>query len=384
MAADEKVPGIELRHELRGHEGQVTSLSWSPDGRLLASAALDHTIRVWDLTADLEHRIIARYEGDGARVAWSPDGAILASSPYLGQVVRHSAATWSTLGSSGGAAQGTWLSWSPDGAYLASGQQDGSITFWTYEDDFSTPYSTFKIDDSGVHQVAWHPSQQLLASGSLRGDVQLWTWPSPLVTMLKGHSGQVYSVAWSPDGRELASASEDRTLRIWDESGSPLQTLEGHTEEVVATAFSPCGRLLASRGDDGVRLWRRDTWEALTHITEPGEGWSGVMAFHPRLALLAVDSTNDIHVWALNPDRLLEAAPVTSSVSYTTAKVVLVGDSSVGKTGLGWRLAHGSFKEQASTHGQQFWVLDSLGATRDDGTECEAVLWDLRASQTTG
>ena len=49
----------------------------------------------------------------------------------------------------------------------------------------------------------------------------------------------------------------------------------------------------------------------------------------------------------------------------------------MGKTGLGWRLAHGEFKEHSSTHGQQFWAIGELGNTRADGTECEAVLWDL-------
>ena len=47
------------------------------------------------------------------------------------------------------------------------------------------------------------------------------------------------------------------------------------------------------------------------------------------------------------------------------------------KPGLGWRLAHGEFKEHASTHGQQFWSIPELGLKRKDGTECEAVLWDL-------
>ena len=65
------------------------------------------------------------------------------------------------------------------------------------------------------------------------------------------------------------------------------------------------------------------------------------------------------------------------SVSYTSAKVVLVGDSGVGKRGLGWRLAHGEFKEHPSTHGQQFWLLNQLCQRRADETECEAVLWDL-------
>ena len=56
---------------------------------------------------------------------------------------------------------------------------------------------------------------------------------------------------------------------------------------------------------------------------------------------------------------------------------MLVGDLGVGKTGLGWRLAHGEFKEHASTHGQQFWSIPELGLKRKDGTDCEAVLWDL-------
>jgi GTPase SAR1 family protein len=61
-------------------------------------------------------------------------------------------------------------------------------------------------------------------------------------------------------------------------------------------------------------------------------------------------------------------------VQYTTAKLVLVGETGVGKTGLGWRLAHGEFKEHTSTHGQQFWVINELRTRRQDGTECEAVL----------
>lgn len=54
-----------------------------------------------------------------------------------------------------------------------------------------------------------------------------------------------------------------------------------------------------------------------------------------------------------------------------------MGDSGVGKTGLGWRLAHKEYKEHSSTHGQQFWVVEELGKRREDGTECEAILWDL-------
>ena len=146
----------------------------------------------------------------------------------------------------------------------------------------------------------------------------------------------------------------------------------------MAVEYSPCGRVLASRGgEDGIRLWRCDTWQPIAHLAEPRIGWFADIRFHPTLPLLAAASKSDIHIWALDVDLLLRAPPVTESVQYTTAKIVLVGDSGVGKTGLGWRLAHGEFREHSSTHGQQFWVLDSLRATRQDGTECEAVLWDL-------
>ncbi|GAC1354272.1 MAG: hypothetical protein NVSMB38_32280 [Ktedonobacteraceae bacterium] len=66
-----------------------------------------------------------------------------------------------------------------------------------------------------------------------------------------------------------------------------------------------------------------------------------------------------------------------TSVHYTTAKIALVGDSGVGKSGLGYRLAESRFQVTESTHGQQFWIVDVLGTIRSDGTQCEAILWDF-------
>jgi hypothetical protein len=85
--------------------------------------------------------------------------------------------------------------------------------------------------------------------------------------------------------------------------------------------------------------------------------------YFPRLATLGNEG-RVVRVWDIDVDLLLSQSDI-DSVRYTTAKLVLVGDSGVGKTGLGWRLAHGEFKEHASTHGQQFWVIPA-----PDGFDC--------------
>jgi len=186
-------------------------------------------------------------------------------------------------------------------------------------------------------------------------------------------------MAWSPDGEYLAS-SDDKTIHLWDAaSGKALQVLEGHAGPINYVDFSANGRWLVSKsGDNTIRLWRCDTWAYVSVLEEPAsEFWPPGLAFHPRLPVLATLGEEDtiIRIWELDEALLLGQAQ--ESVHYTTAKLVLVGDSGVGKTGLGWRLAHGEFKEHASTHGQQFWPLKQLGLKRKDGTECEAVLWEL-------
>jgi GTPase SAR1 family protein len=210
--------------------------------------------------------------------------------------------------------------------------------------------------------------------------VRLWDADGRHLATLEGHGYAVFSVAWSPDGRVLASGSTDKTVRLWDARGRHLATLEGHGGDVCSVAWSPDGRVLASGSSDHtVRLWRSQSWDTLATLPRyTGLIACGAIAFHPHTPTIAVldERTSGILLWAYDPEVVL-GAPQSAAVHHITAKIVLVGDSGVGKTGLGWRLAHGEFKEHPSTHGQQFWVLDELKQRRDDGAECEAILWDF-------
>jgi small GTP-binding protein len=314
-------------------------LAWSPDGQRLASASADKTIRLWDA----------------------------ASGTHLQTLEGHT--DWIIS-----------IGWSPDGQRLASASDDKTIRLWDAAS--GTHLQTLKGHSGRVFGVAWSPDGQRIASAGDDETIRLWDAGSGThLQTLRGHSQYVTSVVWSPNNQYIASASGDTTIRLWEAtSGKALQVLEGHAASVNSLSFSADARWLASKGrepDHAVRIWRCDTWRCVAVLNETVNYWLPGLAFHPRLPVLATLGEQDrlIRIWEL--DEALLLGQEQESVNYTTAKLVLVGDSGVGKTGLGWRLAHDEFKEHSSTHGQQFWPIKQLGLKRKDGTECEAVLWDL-------
>jgi small GTP-binding protein len=276
-------------------------------------------------------------EGNGCRgLAWSPDGARLAADNQIWQVGASSPPVQITaLENAGGLHDAAW---SPDGNFIAFATDNG-----------------VRIVDPGALQVVWELSK----------------------------NDRVFHLDWSADGQMLAYSSEEKYIGIVDVPGKrELVKLEGHTDSVSSVSFSRDSLLLASKScDNTVRIWRCDTWEPVASFPETmaPNMWPGGLAFNrvtPILATLGERNTV-IRIWDVDVDLLLQQKAQIKSTKYTSAKVVLAGDSGVGKTGLGWRLSHGEFKEHPSTHGQQFWLLDELQTTRQDGAQCEAILWDL-------
>jgi small GTP-binding protein len=382
------VPGLTLRRVLRGHKDYVTRMEWSPDGSYLASPSSDKTVQIWNTRTGGLLRTLTSGAGMFYSVAWSKDGSRLASASGPGLRVWEVATgnLLKTLASKGGS---IWsVAWSPNGEDIAASCSDSLICLW-YSGSADRMQVLAGHKDQVTH-VAWSPDGRHIASGSGDNTVRIWEASSgKLKHTLNGHRNTVINVCWL-DNQHLVSASADRTIRLWDTvSAKTLQVIEGHSGYVNAVTVSSNKKWLASRDAGGttldpseaaVRLWRCDTWECVAVFNELGtERWfPGIdIKFHPHLPLLATLGEADriIRIWEL--DEAILRGQAQENVHYTTAKLVLVGDSGVGKTGLGWRLAHDEFKEQFSTHGQQFWPIQRLGFKRKDGTECEAVLWDL-------
>jgi small GTP-binding protein len=379
------VPGIKLSQVLRGHTSTIERIAWSPDGRYLASPFKDKTIRIWNMES--KEPVVVLENGGSSLVrcvSWSPDGRYFAAGADKGELLVYDAHTWKMIQSlkvDGDSKLIATLLWSKDSRMLISGGDNDKVTLWNPKTGKIIKIFAGHTDD--VKSVVLSPDGGFIASGSWDNTIRIWDINTgKCIHVMTGHTKWVNSISWLPDSTLLASGSGDRTIRIWDtQSGQTKRIIEQHTNWLLAVSFDMSGQLLASLGGDNtIMLWRTDTWELAAVISEKiSGGWVPNLIFHPSMRKLASLAENDtaIHIWDIDYDALIGTIHLTESVHYITAKLVLVGDSGVGKTGLGWRLSHNEFKEHSSTHGQQFWVVPELKKTREDGTECEAVLWDL-------
>jgi small GTP-binding protein len=371
-------------------------VAFDPESAILASGSWDTTVRLWDVQSGKLVRTLEGHREAVTSMAFDPTSVVLASGSDDGAIKLWESdrgTLFRTLEAHQGEIRIRSLAFDPEGSILASGSDDGAVKLW--DTSSGLLLRTLEGHQQGVRirSLAFDSDGRILASGRHDNRIELWEKKSgKLLRPLVGHENQINCVAFDPLGASLASGSTDQTVKLWDiASGELLRTLEGHTSPINRIAFSPDGRLLASKGNDQtIRLWSCQTWETVAIIGEPTEiSWNAALAFHPTLPLIAAvrseprtqDSQRSraIHLWQLDLDTLFRERPdnIEHAIHHTTGKIVLVGDHSVGKSALGYRLIHGRFQPQESTHGQRFWVFPALSTRRADGTDCEAILWDF-------
>ncbi len=382
----ENVPsGFHLLQTLQDFKGTVCcETAWSPDGKRLAEASADHTIHLWDPYKGELLSTLKGHDDSVYEVAWSPDGQVLASGStdrtvciwdgHSGELLQALEGHTSDVGS---------LAWSPDGTMLASGSRDQTIRMWDSQN--GEIMRVLEGHRGPIYDLDWSPDGDHLASASFDKTIRIWDVRQGTCSRkLEGHGGAVTSVAWSPDGQTIAAGFLDNTIHLWDAaSGRQEGILESHTDIILCIRFSPDGQLLVSKSYDGtVRLWRCDTWNVVAVLPERANILIfGGLAFHPQEHMLVSlgEEEGILRVWRLDYNVLLSVEARSDVRYYRNAKVVLMGDTGVGKSGLALVLSGRPFQPTESTHGRRVWLFGSeeKELPHNQRETRETLIWDL-------
>ncbi|KAG8916481.1 hypothetical protein FRC02_003806 [Tulasnella sp. 418] len=225
----------------------IFSIAFSPDGTLLASVSEDAVI-VWDYKS---RTITRELKGEAYCVTFSLDGRFIATGRINGQIVTWDITSDSQIGIFNGHTKlVASLAVSPDGSRIISGSHDDTAAVWDMKSGWESPgESDDKVHKDAVHCVAFSSDGRKWASGGEEGTVAVWdTEGHGLIHTLKGHQEAVMTVAFSVDGRYIASGSHDRSIIVWDvEVGGPVKTLRP-SDSVARLWFSADGLFLVAEG----------------------------------------------------------------------------------------------------------------------------------------
>ncbi len=289
-----------------GHRSYIYSVTFSPDGKLMASGSEDRTLKLWEVSTGRPLRSFTGHDKKIASVAFSPDGMMLASGSEdhriklwevsSGRLVRtfskHSGEICS-------------VSFSPDGKLLVSGSDDKTAKLW----EVSSGRLVRSFDGEGYlgNCIAFSPDGKMLAWG---GNKVLNLWDVNSGQLVRSFEGGRL-IAFSPDGKTLATCSTDNnnSIRLWDvNTGRLIRSFEGHNVSGYCLVFSPNGKLLvSSNSDNKLLLWDVNTGQLNRSI----EGYSYSIlsvAFNPDGKMLASTSYEEtIKLWDVSTARLIRS-----------------------------------------------------------------------------
>jgi WD40 repeat protein len=298
---------------LPGHNGRIRDVVYRPDGKLLASSGVDHTIRLWDVSDP--HHVAPRGQlsTDGtANLAFSPDSRLLAahtpSSLVLWEVSDPAHPIKLAALDSPGPRQGN-VAFSRDGRTLATTNTGGMVRLWDVTDPRHPAGPGFvRADGVDVYSVAFSPSDNVLATGSAATDespdsarVRLWdvTDVRNPVPRAELRANSATSLAFSRTGTMLAAGGVSGSMRLWDVSdpANPRQQksgLEGYdlgskyNGDIYSVTFGSDATTFGSASRNGnIELWQLDNGQIDINKTLPGDNPVNAVAFSPDGGVLA-------------------------------------------------------------------------------------------------
>ncbi|WP_414586087.1 eIF2A-related protein [Scytonema sp. PCC 10023] len=296
---------VSEQNRLEGHQSGIWSVSFSPDGKTIASGSFDGTIKFWKSDGTLINTLKGHTD-EVWSVSFSPDGNTIASASFDNTVKLwrpYDNAPIRTL--IGHKAPVTGVNFSPDSKIIATASWDQTVKLWNLD---GTLRKTLPGDKEEFTRVSFSPDGQIIAAASKSKTVKLWNLDGKEIKILTGndgHKSEVWNLSFSPNGEIIATVGRDRAIKLWNlKNGKLIKTLSGHKYAVNGVSFRPDGQIIATVGGGGiVKLWSREGQELYT-LTGHKDVVSSV-SFSPDGKTIATASKDrTIRLWKYGGEKI--------------------------------------------------------------------------------
>lgn len=388
----EGMQSAEREITLKSDNRHINVLVFSKDSKSVISVDEGNLLRVWNLESGRCEKTLKTFACVIVSATWSEDKRRLLLEGNSSFVQLWDMTSGLSMGVLGDCTDPRWwrteTTWSERRIAFSTGSVDGVVRVWEVEK--GDLMRTLMGHGGRVWNAVLSKDRRNIISGGEDRTARYWDVETgSCIHVFEGHTDRVKCVALSADKRYALSGADDHTIRLWDvNNGSCLRVLEGHHEAISMVIFSPNGRYAASgSGDRNVRIWDVQKGLCIGELRGHQHPIISISWDSTRNFLLSGDRGGNIRIWNLShilqktnipASREAVLLPAPDQVQYTNAKVLIVGDSHSGKTGLTYRLATGAWKpSEDSTVGawSTQWQLKDTKVERE--VEREIWLWDF-------